>query len=757
MSAPAWSPRGLGARLRGAGPHTLAPPARRAREGDAGRRAQRTGSAVRAGTDRLWPHWLERQLDPASPAFVPGDDLVANVTGRSWTVVGNVGSGSRARVDQRGLVCPGGWSLDWWVGAEDRWHLPSREVAVRQRLLTDAPVVETAMRVPGGDVVQRVYGIRSAPRDGGDELVVVEVENATPVPVALAVAVRPYDLDGVTVVERIGLEGSSVTIDGRVAVLLPRAPNRVAGSAFDEGDVATPVLGAEAGTTFPAELRCGVGLASAAFVYPLPHRSTLSFLVPLEPGGPAGGRGRSSGAARRAPSAVPTAAQVANGWRAHAGRGLRLVLPDSRLSTAVEANRRHLLLLGGAGGQPSPSSPEEAVAVLGALDRYGYRDEAAEVLAAHPARQRADGSFPAGAAGATGAALHALGEHWRLHRDAAAVEGLEPVLAAAAEVVERALAGAGRQRRDGRRTGLALAEDLWGVRGLLDAGAVLAALGEEGAAAAARAGAERAHAGGDEVLDAWASGPGTAGSPAGRQRGVDLSVLEVLRACWPLRLAGADDHRVVAAADAVRRRSCHGPAVFDGAGHTGLRPRWTLGLALVELEAGDRRALDRLDWLLSVATPTWAWPEAVHPRTDGGSAGDGHHAGTAADLLTLVRNLLVRDTADGLALCSLLPAHWLGAPLEVHDAPTHAGSLSYAVRWHGDRPALLWELVPHGGGAGERLTAPGLDPTWSTTELRGDALLEPVPVPPSPPAVAAPEPEAPVTPVRLSRRRPPSG
>ena len=55
--------------------------------------------------------------------------------------------------------------------------------------------------------------------------------------------------------------------------------------------------------------------------------------------------------------------------------------------------------------------------------------------------------------------------------------------------------------------------------------------------------------------------------------------------------------------------------------------------------------------------------------------------------------------------------------------PTHAGELSYAVRWHGERPALLWELHPRPGGPAVRLTAPGLDPGWSTEASAGEALL----------------------------------
>jgi hypothetical protein len=141
--------------------------------------------------------------------------------------------------------------------------------------------------------------------------------------------------------------------------------------------------------------------------------------------------------------------------------------------------------------------------------------------------------------------------------------------------------------------------------------------------------------------------------------------------------------------------------------------------------------------MLDVATPTWTWPEAIHPRIGGGCMGDGHHGWAAAEVLSFVRDMLVREVDDGapptVALAPLVPAEWYGQGWEVHDAPIDHGTVSYAVRWHGDRVALLWEVDPHPGVAGVRLTAPGLDPSWSTADARGEALLGPVPPPPAPP------------------------
>src|SRR5262245_36728848 len=180
-------------------------------------RALRTRAAAQIAPDWVWPWWLERQLDPTSRAFVPRGHLpvLTNVTHRNWTAVGNVGSPWEAIVDPRGLVTPwfDGWSLDWWIGADDRWHVPSREVGVRQRLVDASPVVETLMRVPGGDAVARVYGVA----DG--DLVVVDVENDSPAPFVVAFAVRPYNPEGLAVIERIDLHDTTVTVDGRPALL----------------------------------------------------------------------------------------------------------------------------------------------------------------------------------------------------------------------------------------------------------------------------------------------------------------------------------------------------------------------------------------------------------------------------------------------------------------------------------------------------------------------------------------------------------
>ena len=101
----------------------------------------------------------------------------------SGTTTGALGGMWRARIAPWGAVEtdePSG-GLRYWVAADDRWHDPAVETSVRQRRIEGTPVTETRLRVPNGDVVQRIW---SVPDGGGVTL--VEFENDSTLPVAVA-------------------------------------------------------------------------------------------------------------------------------------------------------------------------------------------------------------------------------------------------------------------------------------------------------------------------------------------------------------------------------------------------------------------------------------------------------------------------------------------------------------------------------------------------------------------------------------------
>ena len=555
-----------------------------------------------------------------------------------------------------------------------------------------------------------------------------------------------------------------------MALLLPRPPRRIAASTFRDGDSAATVLAGDAAERWRAPVRDPAGLAQAAFVYPLAHGATFRAAIPLDPGPRARRRGPPTGGSwprRRSPTRCRRPRRWPPGGRRRATGACAWCCPttawprrspptagSSCCSTTATRSPLARRPTTGSGSATPPICCRRSTTTA-TTTRWPRS------CASYPERQRGDGFFfsQENEWDSNGAALVALARHWRLARDTPFVEGIVEPIARGAHWIDRKRRSSGgrKGRGDAALAGLLPAgtsaehlgpvdqyywDDFWGVAGLRAAADLLRAAGQPDAAADASGFAARMWSDVEASLAVTAGRLGTAAIPAGPRRRIDAGAMASLVACAPLELLAADDPRIVATADALRERFTleDGRAFFQGISHSGLGTYLTMQLAAVELRAGDHRSVDRLAWMLDAATPTWTWPEAIHPRIGGGCMGDGHHGWAAAEVLSFVARPAgarghrprPRRPTPTLALSSLVPASWYGQGWEVHDAPTAHGSVSYAVRWHGDRVALLWEVDPHPGVAAVRLVAPALDASWSTTDPRGEALLGPVPPPPPP-------------------------
>jgi hypothetical protein len=93
-------------------------------------------------------------------------------------------------------------------------------------------------------------------------------------------------------------------------------------------------------------------------------------------------------------------------------------------------------------------------------------------------------------------------------------------------------------------------------------------------------------------------------------------------------------------------------------------------------------------------------------------------ARVGAETVMAIRRLVVDDSGPALDCLPGYDDGWRGRSVDIAGLPTNEGPLAYAVRWHGDRPALLWEVARPA-----RLSARAIDPNWSTDERTGEALL----------------------------------
>ena len=253
--------------------------------------------------------------------------------------LGAIGVAGGGRLDRHGVLAVDGadWELDWAVGDADGWRLASDEAAMRQGLVESTPVVTTALRVPDGAVEQSCWAVV----DGDAPVTVVELHNAAPVAVAVALVVRRRR-DGA--IRSIDLSGVDVTIDGRPALTFGRAPSRSI-----VGTTAAVVDAVLAGLAEPQWPEAGgrdvTGDLAAAFVFPLPHTATLRIAVP------------SADRAVRDVSGLPGVDLVVSGWRTQTGASPRVDLPEAEAEAAVAATARHLLVRAG-DGRPVDASGE---------------------------------------------------------------------------------------------------------------------------------------------------------------------------------------------------------------------------------------------------------------------------------------------------------------------------------------------------------------------------------------------------------------
>ena len=84
---------------------------------------------------------------------------------------------------------------------------------------------------------------------------------------------------------------------------------------------------------------------------------------------------------------------------------------------------------------------------------------------------------------------------------------------------------------------------------------------------------------------------------------------------------------------------------------------------------------------------------------------------------------LVAEAAEHLVMLPAPPEAWNQSSIDARSLATRHGVLSFSVRWHGPRPAVLWDLQPRRHEDPAVTLRCGLDESWATEALAGEALL----------------------------------
>ncbi len=319
-----------------------------------------------------------------SPQVV--DRRVPERAGAPGLAVGVLGA-ARATVRPSGAIevpvgaagDPDGTTLfvEWWVGAGDRWRRPARETTVRQHRIERTAVVETAMRITGGDVVGRVWAV---PVPGRAPTLISEIANDTASACSVALVLRAVGPRGAITLVRDGVLVRLHGLDGAVVAQLPRLPLRE-GGALDRESLARVLAQQVLESTAQGSDQLVPDSApdagtSIAVVFPVAHRTAVRLTIPIGPPVP----GRSGPGSEQPvtdgpgePSLAPGHERAVSGWRALFGRATRISLPDGALLDEIAEQRLVALMPDGEAERLAPTR-------IATLASWGHGAEAAEAL-----------------------------------------------------------------------------------------------------------------------------------------------------------------------------------------------------------------------------------------------------------------------------------------------------------------------------------------------------------------------------------------
>lgn len=661
------------------------------------------------------PYWAERQYDPTSPEFIPRSHLglSMNVTNRNWTAAGSPECAIEPIVDPRGAVTlrPDAWSIDFWLGSGTAVIFPSRSMDVRQSLHENLPIVRTVATVEDLVMTSTVYTVN------GTTAIRIGVANSGRAwrGARLGVAIRPFNPEGVALIEEIRADasGRGIAIDGTLGITVDTPPSRLLMSNRAAGDVAWRFAEETQGGD-DREITCASGLATAVMIFDLSlgpgEAKEVTLRCPLDSPG--------------TPEVEPLTAVVEK-WKDLLGRGAVCQLPDRRIGDLFEASKSALLAsLDATSICPGPATYHyfwfrDAAYMLLALDRLGYGTMTRGVIERFPEGQERSGMFRSqqGEWDSTGQAIWSVWNHAVFAHDPSLAERLFPSLVKGIGWIEaKRMHAPGDPLLDGllprglsaEHLGLADVyywDSFWSLAGVEAFERICAMLGKgDERDRAHRLAVSLRRAIGCSINAARAH-IGTSAIPAGPLRSIDAGIIGTVAAWYPLQLFPPDDTGMRATLKTIRERMFRQGMFYQPFIHSGLNVYLTLQVAEALLYAGDAGTFWAIvSGVAGRSSPTFTYPEAIHPMTGGGCMGDGHHGWAAAEVVLAMRNAFVMEVWELLQgehtirFLGGIPATWFdqSEQFALEGAPIPEGRVDIRVRPHGEE--ALVDIVFHPGG-----------------------------------------------------------
>ncbi len=654
---------------------------------------------IQFNLDWIWPFWIEKQFNPADRSFVPRAFSFShvNITQRNWTAVGCPQLPIYTIVDPRGLVTPlyDGWSLDFWFLPENgKDLLPSKLPKVSQSLLFDPYLAVVTQAADANATLSTTVWMTYREKD---PVLHIEVKTRAQTPGRLAIVVRPYNPEGISFIEQIAFQKNrcSWLIDGKTSVIMGKPPHRLFFSNYHEGDVYHRL--ARPGGSGRSEVRCPMGMASAAVIYSIPSGKTeqVQLSIPL-----------SQELQRR--RKIPSGGSP--DWGAYLSQACKAKLPDAKFQYLFDSAVRTLVLLSADEIYPGPYSYRrfwfrDACLMIHALLMLNLKQRSQRLLQRFTSKQKTNGYFESqqGEWDSNGQVLWIMDRYQQVTGQPLPSSWIRAIVRGAKWIIQKRLSGRTGELHAGLLPAGFSAEhlgpndfyfwdDFWGISGLRGASRIARqSISDE-------LSDQLAFAANDfeqcvmQAIEAIPPERSRGGIPASPYRRMDAGAIGSMVADYPLQLMPPKATRIWNTLQFLMEHSFFKGGFFQEMVHSGINIYLTLALAQTLLRAGDERYRALMRSVADLASATGNWPEAVHPFSEGGCMGDGQHGWAAAEWVMMIRNMFVREEGERLIIGSGLWPEWLqnraSGPIRFGPTPTCHGDIEVIIEIH-DQGSVL--------------------------------------------------------------------
>ncbi|HEY8744409.1 MAG TPA: hypothetical protein VIU62_15040, partial [Chloroflexota bacterium] len=643
-----------------------------------------------AHPEAIWPHWFtDKRL--------------------AWATVGLAGGGLEGVVATDGTFSPDGnrFGISLWLRDDQSGVLsvPQLDQVTQSLANGDLPLVTSRWSVAGAILSTTVFAASDAQDPSGPGspaarrvFVQATLSGAgTPRPWTLYVALRPFGpAGGSTQLHSAAASPSSLSVDGSLALVAQTAASR-AGALNETGIDASVVATAGGIPTHQAVTSAG-GLAEGLLAYDLQlgsgQTASYTFVLPMQATAPT-------------PASIATLQHidvgllrrnVSAGWQARLHR-VQFSVGDPRIQNAFYASLAYILMAQQANGEvfSGPLSERafwfrDAAYITSALDEAGYQSNVRDILRLIASTQLPSGRYPPiiTAAGSPqlplktewdtqGQVIFSLVNYAQQNHDLAFLHAVYPAIWAAAGYQESQLAVTRVSALQGTPFfGILPAgesaedlynadwhhywDDFWAMAGFQEATAAAKMLGFNGDVGRLTADEQALRSATIASVDSSLPPDNRAVIANGPE---DRSTTAMARSgtpsIWPVEVLDPGSELVQHSFDTyyIWDIKPYGGAYQHYNGH--YWPFAGMSLAHAFYRLGMMAHTEQiLEWTLShqTAPNLYAWADIVDPATSSLALGDMPHNWMAAEMILLIRDMLMREAGQAIAI-GPMPDGWL--------------------------------------------------------------------------------------------------